>query len=254
MAARPRVGFVTLPDTLEEFTRGSPVGAMEVVRFESARIRPVARTAWLPRILRAPQFDTIVVTSRRAIPHGLLPWARASRSTTGPSELWAVGPATARAVSAALGRRCRHPSPAGGAELERALRRSPGRRILYFRSDRAGPELARGLRKHGHRVREAVVYRTHSPAPLSLRRRAVLSTLRLLVASSPSALVFLRRSAGRATWTALRRTVPVIVPGPRSARCARHLGFADVRIVRWDRPQRFTRRLLEEVRHAPSRA
>ena len=134
--------------------------------------------------------------------------------------------------------------------VARAIGRTPKRRVLYFRSDLAGPGLARRLRSQGHRVVDLVVYRLTSPAPLTSRDRQGLSRVDLLVVTSSSGLSDLRRRLGRSTLSHLAGGTPLVVLGNRSRRVARELGFRRISVAPSTTAQRFTRHLLRELRHA----
>ncbi|MGB6501684.1 MAG: uroporphyrinogen-III synthase, partial [Thermoplasmata archaeon] len=138
----------------------------------------------------------------------------------------------------------------GAAALVRSLLREPHRRLLRFRSGRAGPELARELRRNGHRVVDVVVYRTETtPQPAPALRREI-GRADLWVVTSPSALSGLRSTLGPRRFRQLGPSARLVVLGERSRRAARGHGFRHVVVVRPSSPQRFTLRLLEELRHA----
>ncbi len=206
----------------------------------------------MERLERPPLPDTVVVTSRVAVEAGVRPWRRRSRHRAPSLDFWAVGPGTAAALRRAGVRRVHRAALVGARHLARAL--SPGgpRRIVYFRSDLAGPRLARALRHRGHRVVEVVAYRVRPPPPLTAPARAELARADLLVVTSPSGLLDLRRRLGGPVFSRVSRATPLVVLGDRSRRTARALGFRRVSVAPSTTAQRFTRHLLRELRHARS--
>ena len=115
----------------------------------------------------------------------------------------------------------------GSAVADRLLEARP-MRIVYPRSDRAGPSLSRRLTRQGHSVLDLVAYRVGSPAASSQRVAARLQRADRVLVTSPSALSFLRRTLGP---SGMRSLCPVVVLGPRSARAARGHGIRGVRTV-----------------------
>jgi len=248
--ARPTVVLLSAPGTLEGIDLGLRRANVRLVRLASVEPRPVDPTVWLRRLTRAPKPDTVVVTSRAAVGAGVRPWRRASGPFPLSLEFWAVGPGTAEALRRAGIRPVHRPRTVGAMAVSKALGRRPARRVVYFRSDFAGPRLARALRGQGHRVVDLVVYRLETPPPLTARTRRELSTAGLLVATSPSGLSGLRRRLDRATFSRLTRTVHLVVLGERSRRAARGHGFRDISVVPSTTAQRFTHHLLRELRNA----
>lgn len=251
-AARPQVVLFCAAGTLEGVDPRLRLAGVPVDRVVSVELRPVAPTRWLPSLLGHPPPDTVVVTSRAAVTAGVRPWRRAGGRRLEAVEYWAVGSATARALRRDGVRRIRRPRKEESAAIRTAFRRGPSQRILYFRSDRAGPGLARSLRADGHRVIDRVVYRTGPARPLGARAVRGLTGVKLLVVTSPSGLDELRRRLVRRTWTTVTRGTLLVVLGDRSRRAARELGFHRVSVVRPTTPQRFTQRLLRVLRDAPA--
>jgi uroporphyrinogen-III synthase len=219
-----------------------------VRRVASTVFVPRPRREWLATLSPSRADDVLLVTSRRGVDYGLLPYLR-SRSPTA-AVCWAVGPRTATAARSKTGLAVRFPHRPGSPGLVAALGSTPPRRILYFRSDLAGPGLARTLRRRGHRVREVVVYRGRPAEALRPADRRFLRRANCWVVSSPSALRHLRARLGPRSWILHLASTPVAVLGERTARRARALGFRRVVELRPGRPQRFTRRLLDEVARA----
>ncbi len=253
MTARTRLALATSPGALTEAVTPLRRAGVIVRRWNVVGIEKVPPARWLPPLLRTSRaFDALIVTSGNAVSAGVEPLLHALAPDRIPRELWAVGPSTARVLARVAHRRVRRPANAASATLAAAIGRDRSRALLYLRSDRAGPGLARLLRRAGHRVREVTVYRLSRRPALSPRDQAWLRNAHAVLASSPSALEGLRKAAGLATWSHLRRSVPLVVLGGRSRRAARAAGFQDVRLVEPAGPQRFTLRLLGELRREPA--
>jgi uroporphyrinogen-III synthase len=252
MTARdvPRVVVAAAPGTLDLLDSLGPRAPFRVVRVPMLVPRSIPPSAWRDRALRGPPPDTVVVTSRYGVVAGIQPWTRALRRIPQGVEFWAVGPETARALREAGVRRVRRPRSSGALGVAGALGRHPRRTVLYFRSDRAGPRLARRLRSLGHRTTEVVVYRIEAPLRLTPRGRRDLLRADVLVATSPSVISNLRRRLDRRAFTRLARSVPLVVLGERTLRSARGHGFRRASIVPPSGAQRFTRGLLRVLRDA----
>lgn len=223
---------------------------VRVLRLRALDLRPVPPVRWLPGVLDRPMPDAVLVTSREAVVAGIRVWRRAIRRSDDSVEYWGVGPHTAAALRRAGARRVRTAEPPSGAGLLRRFGGPPPRRILYLRSDRAGPGLARGFRGRGHRVVERVVYRVRPAGGSSAREGRALRGADLVVATSPSAIEVVARRAGRSGSPRWARTVRLVVLGERSRRRAIELGFRRIRRVPASDAQRFTGRLLRELRDA----
>ncbi len=244
------VVLLSAPGTLEGIDPLLRRAGVRLVRLASLESRPVDPTIWRERLRRGPEPDTVVVTSRTAVEAGVRPWRRKLGPFPASLEFWAVGPGTAQALRQDGIRRVRRPRTDGAMALARALRRTPPRSVVYFRSDLAGPRLAQALRTQGHRVADPVVYRIEAPSPFAARARDQLRAADLLVATSPSGLSNLRRQLDRATFSRLARTTPLVVLGERSQRAARGHGFRQTSVAPSTTAQRFTLHLLQELRHA----
>ncbi len=245
------VVLCSAPGTLEGIGPLLRRARVRLVHLVSVEPRPVDPKTWLGRLTRAPTPDTVVVTSRTAVETGVRPWGRAFGHVPGSAlEFWAVGPGTAQALRQMGIRRVHRPRTVGAMAVAQALDRTPSRRVLYFRSDLAGPRLARTLRDQGHRVVDVVAYRLEAPPPLTARARRELSSADLLVVTSPSGLSDLRRRLARPTFSRLSRTVGLVVLGERSRRAAHGHGFRHVSVAPSTTTQRFTRYLLRELHHA----
>lgn len=141
--------------------------------------------------------------------------------------VWAIGPATARALEAELGvpREALVPLPArftAAALVARAAQVGVrGRRFLYPAAAQARPELPDGLRALGARVHVAVGYDTvpHPEAAAGLAAARTLG-LGLVLLASPSA-----ARALIAAWGDAGALPDVGVIGPTTARAARQGGL-----------------------------
>src|SRR5208282_677151 len=243
------IAVLSASGTLEGIDPVLERAGVRVVRISTLESTPVPPERWRSRTAHGRTFDTVVVTSRTGVAAGIVPWLRTSGPRVGSPEFWAVGPGTSLALRGAGVRRVRRPRTAGTPALERALRRTDPRTILYFRSDRAGPVLARSLRRRGHRVSDVVVYRVAAATVLTARDRRRLTAAALWVATSPSSLASLSRGLPAPTWSRLRDTTPLVVLGERSRRAAIGLGVRRVTVVTVTTTQRFTRRLLRVLDH-----
>lgn len=247
---RPTVVLVSAPGTLEGIDARLRRAGVRPVRLRAIEPRAIRTEVWLPALLKRSAPDTVVVTSRAAVTVGVRPWLRAVGARAYAADFWAVGPRTASALREIGVRRVRRPRAVGSIGIVRALGSRSTRRVLYLRSDRAGPGLARSLRRRGHRVLDRVVYRLGTPRPLAARNQAVLMQADLLVVTSPSGLEALRSRVGAAAFSRLARGVPLVVLGDRSRKAALGLGFRAVSVAPATTAQRFTYYILQELRHA----
>jgi uroporphyrinogen-III synthase len=216
------------------------------------RLRPVDPAVWSRRISSSFGVDTVIVTSRAAVSTGVVPWLARARPRVESLQFWAVGPGTAAALRAIGARKVRQPRAVGAGGILKMFREQPPKKILYFRSDKAGPALARQLRRLGHRVTDLVVYRLGEVPRVEGKAQSALRAADLLVATSPSSLANLRRGLDGPTFLQLRRSTPLIVLGERSRRAARGHGFRRVSVAPSTAAQGFTRYLLRELRDAPA--
>ena len=248
--APPTIALVSVPGTLSEVDPLLRRAGVLLVRLASVRIQAVEPSEWLHRLLRTPRPDTVVITSRAAVNSGVRPWFRGSKPDLAALDFWAVGPETARALREAGIRRVHRPRSVGALGIARALGRAAPRNIVCFRSNAAGPRLARSLRSLGHRVSDVVVYRLESGPRFSERSRRALVSADLIVISSPSGLSEVRHRLDRTTFGKIAKTRRIVVLGERSLRSARGHGFRQVSVVPPTTAQRFTRHLLRELEHA----
>ncbi len=194
--------------------------------------------------------DGVILTSPAAVESFLAPvlpyvWPSEWRRL----RYWASGPATARALRRRGGPRATVGSPEGAEGIARAIAGSPPLRLLYPRSDRAGPGLARRLRRAGHRVVEVIAYRHRPARRASDRDRRWAQRADLVVVTSPSAWEGLRRALGPGGIAALRRSARFVALGPTTARSLRAAGLRALTVAPGSSAQRFTRFLLRRLDH-----
>lgn len=248
----PTVVLFSAPGSLEGIDPLLKDAGVRLVRIVSVRPRPVPPGHWLNELRRQPTPDTIVVSSRNAVPAGVGPWRRSVGRAPSGFEWWAVGPGTALALRAQGIRRVHRPRSVGSTGLVSALRRRNPRTVLYLRSRQAGPALARRLRHEGHQVLDVVVYRAEPPKALSGRSRRAIAAANLLVVTSPSGVKALRRGVGAAAYARLRVGARLVVLGEPSRRAARRAGLQAITVAPSTTAQRFTRHVLRELRHGAS--
>jgi uroporphyrinogen-III synthase len=241
--------LVSAPGTLPGIDSFLERAGFRFGRVSVLESHPLPPGRWLKELGRGPRIDTILVTSRIAVGAGVVPWRATKVGGADAVEFWAVGPATAEALGRLGVRRVRQARTPGGAALVAALDRPRPRSILYLRSNRAGPDLARHLRARGHAVIDRIVYRVEGRPRLNQADSELAASAELLVVTSPSGLSALRRGLGQRAFDRLRRTTRLVVLGPRSRHAARGHGFRHVSVVPPTTAQRFTHRLLRELRN-----
>jgi uroporphyrinogen-III synthase len=154
-----------------EYANALAALGLDVVAMPVTRTEPASEPDALARVLEAGDHDAIVVASARAAQElARAVAAVAATRTTMPllPDVWAVGPATQKALTAA-----RLPAhvPAGvrdGVELARALvaaRPLAGKRVLVPRAEDGRTEPLEILRAAGARVDDVIAYRTVAVAP-----------------------------------------------------------------------------------------
>jgi uroporphyrinogen-III synthase len=251
-ASGPKVVILSAAGTLVGVDPLLRKARVRVSRLPALVITPVLPQRWLRRLATSPLPDAVIVSSRPAVTFGVRPWRKLRNGQTHSVEFWAIGPGTAAALRASGVPSIRRPKNVSTEGLLHSLTGTPARRVLYFRSDRAGPALARQLRERGYRVAEVVAYRVRAPSRLAPEARQKLSDAHLLVATSPSSLSSLRRILGPTSFQRLRRRTRLVVLGERSRRAAQGHGFRQVAVAPYSSAQRFTRQLLRELRNAPA--
>jgi uroporphyrinogen-III synthase len=160
-----RVGFAVLTrDPVDAQAYAAPLAALglEVVAMPVTRIAPPPDPEALRRAVAAGGYAAVVVASPRAV-HELV------RAADGElPEIWAVGPATARALAIA-GLRAHHPAGVrDSAELAQRLvasRPVRGARVLVPRAEEGRTEGLAILREAGAEVVDVVAYRTVPTEP-----------------------------------------------------------------------------------------
>jgi uroporphyrinogen-III synthase len=244
------IAVLSAPGTLAGIEPRLERAGVRVSRIPTIVPTPVAWDCWRARVDRIPRVDAVVVTSRSGVTAGVRPWLKHSAPTARSVDFWAIGPTTLRALRAAGVRRVRQPPTVGSLALAREFARKPPLTVLYFRSDRAGPALARRLRRLRHHVFDVVVYRL-GPAPkLTAAARRDLASADLWIATSPSSLDALRARLGARRFAQLARGAGLVVLGERTRKAAVAHGFRRVSIAPATTTQRFTQHLLSELRDA----
>ncbi len=220
---RPTIVLLGSAETLaglDGLLRRANVALRRVPVLEFHDAVPRRRPPWS---VRPAGFDILLVGSLRAV-------ERFVRTSLDPAaargaSVWAVGTVTARAMRRLGWRHVRAAPTAGVDALLASLGPGRGRRLIYPRSDRAGPTAGDRLRARGWRVWDPVVYRTTARSALRPSERRVVEGARAWIATSPSSLSALRRLLGPARFGRGRRTVPLIALGDRTLRAARGHGF-----------------------------
>lgn len=219
MSDRPLTGkrVVTTRDERGEVDRLLEVYGAQVVHVPLIQIvDPADGGAELQAVLRrVHEFDWLVVTSQ----HGAQRVGKAVRRQVAV-RLGAVGTKTAAVlehlakrpvdvvpkVQTAAGLLAAFPTPEAGA------------RVLLAQADRAGTELADGLRERGYDVTAVVAYRTTLRRPTAAELRAALEA---------DALAFASGSAVQSWVDAIGLRTPrvVVAIGPTTARFGDNLGL-----------------------------
>ena len=220
---RRSIALVGGPETLDGL-EGRLLRANVVLRrvpvLEFPEVVPRPRCPW-PR--RPRTFDLLLVGSLRAVDRFVRPCL--DPASAGRATVWAVGATTARAMRRLGWRRVRSAPRAGIDAVLAALGPGRGRRLVYPRSDRAGPDAGRRLRARGWRVWDPIVYRTRTRPALRPSERRLLERADAWIATSPSSLSALRRLLEADRFERLRQTVLLIALGDRTLRAARGHGF-----------------------------
>jgi uroporphyrinogen-III synthase len=201
---------------------------------EAAAIAMVPPTTCEPMdqaLRRIATYDWIVFTSANAVRAvASRPGWGTSRSRRLPVRIAAVGPATARAASAAFGAVEFVPEAYHAEAAARELPVAPGMRVLLPAGDRARPALAEGLAARGVVVDRVTAYRTIADPELgNILRSIPADSLDALLFTSPSTLeAFLAQMplaaelGGRASHEG---RPAVICIGPVTAESARRAGL-----------------------------
>ena len=221
--ARHRIALVGAPDGLAGLEPALSAHRIALERVPVLTFRAVGGPALLRQLHRFGSPDALLVGSGRAIDFFVGAWL--APPSTARTVAWAVGATTAERMRRLGWRRVRTAPREGIEGAIAALGPGRGRRLLYPRSDRAGPGAARLLRARGWNVWDPVVYRTETRGPLGATERRALETASAWIVTSPSALSAVRRRLGARRFGAVRRRMPVIALGERTLRAARGHGF-----------------------------
>lgn len=214
---------------------------LEAIRTEPVRIRSVP--TWLGR---RPPADLWIVTSRAVITTFLASHGHWRERLRTVPKVVAVGPGTALALRRIGVRNLARVTRRGARALLAGLGPVDGVRILYLRSDRAGPDLARRLRARGARVMDRIVYRTRSGKRLPRRRRDRVGSIPTWVISSPSALAGFQGMVGRAVFRRYCGTAQGFGMGARTAAAMRRSGIRRVVAPKESSEEGFTK-VLEKA-------
>jgi|SRR5579875_1158118 len=249
---RPRILLAASDHALADLEEALG-GVADVRRLITVRSRPVPARRLRRRLAHLRPVDGVILTSPAAVESFLAPvlphlWPSEWRHL----RYWASGPATAEALRRRGGPRATIGAPEGAEGIVRALARSPPLRLLYPRSDRAGPGLARRLRRSGHRVIEVVAYRHRPVGRANEGSRRWAETVDLVVVTSPSAWEGLGRALGPSGIDALRRSARWVTLGATTARRLRADGLRSRTLAPGSPAQRFTPFLLGRRNHVRS--
>jgi uroporphyrinogen-III synthase len=215
---------------------------------------PVTRTApprdpdQLARAVAHGGYAAIVVASARAAAA-----LEAARGGVVLPEVWAVGPATARALAAAGIAAQVPPSVRDGTALARALlgaRALAGHRVLVPRAEGGRDEAIDLLRAAGAEVDAIAAYRTVAADPgdpalahgLGLLRRGEIAVCAVFAPSQVAALAALVGHGGRDGSRGLRELAARFVAiGETTAAALRDAGVADVAVAEAATPERLAK-------------
>lgn len=221
-----------------------PLG-IEVVAMPVTKSAPAADPGALARALASGPFAAIVVASPRAA-HEL---ARAGVADAGGDAklIWAVGPATKRALEIAK-LRAHHPDVKDGAELARALvakRELAGKRVLVPRAEEGRVEALDILRAAGAEVVDVIAYRTVAvPAgDASVARGAELlraGEANICAVFAPSQVAALAAIVGPLVAIATR----FVAIGATTATALREVGVTDVAVAATPTPEGIARAVM----------
>ena len=247
-----RVALIGAAGSLVALERRLAERGWEPVRLEAIRTEPVRIRSVPTWLRRRPPADLWIVTSRAVVtaflanhPH----WRRPLRTIP---RVVVVGPDTARALRGIGITRLGSVTRSGSASLLAGLGPVAGLRVVYLRSDLAGPSLARRLRARGARVVDRIVYRTRKGRRLNRSLQVRVGSIPVWVVSSPSALAGFRRMIGRAVFRRYGETARGFAIGARTARAMRASGLRRIVVPNESTEEGFTRLLEETLGDAPS--
>jgi len=178
--------------------------------------------------IREPgKYDWALLTSQNAIRalHERAEWMGIDLATTlGATQIAAVGPATAEAVTQ-LGLRVAYVAVKhSGLELAEELgERVRGKRIFLPRSDRSNPDLVEKLKQLGAHVEDAVAYRTVRPNEAAATRleQTVTEGVDAVLFFSPSAVHHVLDALGEIRFMKLARHAAFVAIGPVTEKALR---------------------------------
>lgn len=227
-----RVVFVGGAETLLGAERGLRRHGVRVDRIPAFRYVATPRERVRREVARFGPYDVLLLTSKESV-HVMADAGALYRSPrpAGYRRIVTGGPATARALADEGIHGSWSPRHGVGTAVARHLGHGPPLRIVYPRSDRAGPGLARELRRQGHEVLDLVAYRVRPVAPATRQMRTRLLRADRILVTSPSALSYLRHILDPSSFRLLRRQGGLVVLGEKSARAARGHGFRGVRVA-----------------------
>jgi uroporphyrinogen-III synthase len=210
---------------------------LEVVAMPVTHTEPPHDPAALSRALEHGGHAAIVIASARAA--AALAQARAHAGSL--PEVWAVGPATQRALAAA-GIAAQHPPGAiDGASLAQAMiasRELAGRRVLVPRAEDGRDDAIAVLRSAGIEVVDVIAYRT---APTAAGDPAIAEGLRLLTTGTAAACAVFAPSQVAALAAVIGPLAELRVPfaaiGDTTGAVLREAGIANVAVAATPTPE-----------------
>ncbi|MGI0140232.1 MAG: uroporphyrinogen-III synthase [Thermoplasmata archaeon] len=250
--ARPVLALASAPGSLARLDRALGRHGIAVRRIPVLSVAPRAAAPLLDRLDRFGAVDTVLLTSPEAVDAFVARATPRLRAMRPVPEFWTVGPETARRMRRLGIRSVRRARVEGLLGLLAALRRQTARSVLYPRSDRAGPDVARRLRARGDRVLDLIAYSVRPVRRISPRARDEIEGADAVLVTSPSALGATRALLGETRFRRLRTRVPFFVLGRRTARSARAQGCRDIRCAPSASVQALTYYVRRGFRNGPS--
>jgi uroporphyrinogen-III synthase len=215
-----------MPELERHLGAGVPVRRVPLLRFEPARDWS-ALDACLARLA---SYGAVAVTSPRTAAG--LESRRAARLATGLVEpappVWAVGPATAKALGRSWGDvrvGGLHGRQTGQALAERMVEEGVRSPVLAPGAAVRRPELSRGLVAAGITVHEVSVYRTLLASPQEAR--AAIRGAAAVVVGSPSVASLLAEA-----WPSTRERPALVAIGATTGQTATLLGWSPAAVAR----------------------
>jgi uroporphyrinogen-III synthase len=210
---------------------------LEVVAMPVTHTEPPRDPMALPRALEHGGHAAIVIASARAA----AALAQAREHVTSLPEVWAVGPATKRALAAA-GITAHHPpGVVDGASLAQAMIASPqlaGRRVLVPRAEDGRDDAIAVLRSAGIEVVDVIAYRT---VPTAADDPAIAEGVQLLSAGTAAVCAVFAPSQVAALAAVLgplgELRVPFAAIGDTTGAVLREAGVATVAVAASPTPE-----------------